>query len=227
MFESIINLFFPKVCSGCSSFLLSNENVICTVCRHYIPLTNHHLNPENDAFKKFYGRIPVLHTSALFYFHKKGIVQELIHNLKYKGHEEIGAILGEWYAEDLKTIELLQSADEIIPVPLHRRKLKERGYNQVTAFGTALSSSLNIDYNDSLLIRNVYSKTQSKKNLLGRTEGIESTFDVSFTEKDHNKHFLLIDDVITTGSTLEACSRALLKIPGSKISIVCMAMAQS
>jgi ComF family protein len=227
MFESIINLFFPKVCSGCSSFLLSNENVICTVCRHDIPLTNHHLNPENDAFKKFYGRIPVVHTSALLYFHKKGIVQELIHNLKYKGHEEIGAILGEWYAEDLKTIDLLQSVDEIIPVPLHRRKLKERGYNQVTAFGTALSSGLNIDYNSSILVRNVYSKTQSKKNLLGRTEGIESTFDVIFSEKDHNKHFLLIDDVITTGSTLEACSRALLKIPGAKISIVCMAMAQS
>ncbi|MFV8335693.1 ComF family protein [Flavobacterium sp. RSP29] len=227
MFESIINLFFPKVCSGCNSFLLSNENVICTVCRHDIPLTNHHLNPENDAFKKFYGRIPVLHTSALFYFHKKGIVQELIHNLKYKGHEEIGKILGEWYAEDLKNIELLHSADEIIPVPLHRRKLKERGYNQVTTFGKALSSSLNLNYNESLLIRNVYSKTQSKKNLLGRTEGIEIIFDVSFTEKDHNKHFLLIDDVITTGATLEACSRALLKIPGAKISIVCMAMAQS
>lgn len=227
MFESIINLFFPKVCSGCSSFLLSNENVICTVCRHDIPLTNHHLNPENDAFKKFYGRIPVVHASALFYFHKKGIVQELIHNLKYKGHKEIGTILGEWYSEDLKNIELLQSVDEIIPVPLHRKKLKERGYNQVTAFGTALSSSLNIDYNDSLLIRNVYSKTQSKKNLLGRTEGIETIFDVSFTGKDHNKHFLLIDDVITTGATLEACSRALLKIPGAKISIVCMAMAQS
>ena len=227
MFKSIINLFFPKVCSGCSSFLVANENVICTVCRHDIPLTNHHLNPENDAFKKFYGRIPVIHTSALFYFHKKGIVQELIHNLKYKGHEEIGTILGEWYAEDLKTIDLLQSVDEIIPVPLHRRKLKERGYNQVTTFGKALSSSLNIDYNDSILVRNVYSKTQSKKNLLGRIEGIESTFDVSFTEKDHNKHFLLIDDVITTGSTLEACSRALLKIPGAKISIICMAMAQS
>ena len=227
MFESLINLFFPKVCSGCSSFLVSNENVICTVCRHDLPLTNHHLNSENDAFKKFYGRIPVVHTSALFYFHKKGIVQELIHNLKYKGHEEIGGILGKWYAEDLKNIDLLKSVDEIIPVPLHPKKLKERGYNQVTAFGEALSSSLNIDYNDSLLIRNVYSKTQSKKNLLGRTEGIETIFDVSFTEKDHNKHFLLIDDVITTGSTLEACSRALLKIPGAKISVVCMAMAQS
>ena len=227
MFKSIINLFFPPVCAGCNSFLLVNEKVICTVCRHDIPLTNHHLNPENDAFKKFYGRIPVLHASALFYFHKKGIVQQLIHNLKYKGQEEIGTTIGQWYAEDLKNIESLVSIDEIIPVPLHPRKLKERGYNQVTAFGKALSCSLDLQYNDSLLIRNVYSKTQSKKNLLGRTEGIETVFDVSFTEKDHNKHFLIIDDVITTGSTLEACSKVMLKIPGAKISIVCMAMAQS
>ena len=227
MFKSIINLFFPKVCSGCNSFLLTNENVICTHCRHDIPLTNHHLIADNDAFKKFYGRIPVLHASALFYFYKKGIVQQLIHNLKYKGHEEIGTILGEWYAEDLKTIDSLHDIDQIIPVPLHRRKLKERGYNQVTAFGEALSSTLNVKYNNSILVRNIYSKTQSKKNLLGRIEGIETIFDVSFTESDHNKHFLLIDDVITTGSTLEACSRALLKIPGARISIVCMAMAQS
>ena len=227
MFESIINLFFPKVCSGCSSFLLSNENVICTVCRHDIPLTNHHLNPENDAFKKFYGRIPVMHTSALFYFHKKGIVQQLIHNLKYKGHEEIGSIVGEWYAEGLSCMEFMKTVDEIIPVPLHPRKFRERGYNQVTTFGKALSGRLNIPYNDCLLVRNKYSKTQSKKNLLGRTEGIESVFDVTYSEKDHNKHFVLIDDVITTGSTLEACSRALLKIPGARISIVCMAMAQS
>ena len=227
MFKSIVNLFFPKVCSGCNSFLLTNENVICTICRHDIPLTNHHLNPDNDASKKFYGRIPILHASALFYFHKKGIVQQLIHNLKYKGHEEIGSIIGEWYAEDLSKTDFIQTVDEIIPVPLHTRKLKERGYNQVTTFGRALSSSLKLPYNDCLLNRNKYSKTQSKKNLLGRTEGIETVFDVTYTEQDHDKHFLLIDDVITTGSTLEACSRALLKIPGARISIVCMAMAQS
>lgn len=227
MLKSIINLFFPPVCAGCHSFLLSNENVICTLCRHNIPLTNHHLNPENEAFKKFYGRIPVEYTSALLYFHKRGIVQELIHNLKYKGQEEIGAILGEWYTEDLKKSAILQSVDEIIPVPLHKRKLRERGYNQVTNFGKTLSSGLNIEYNPNLLVRNVYSKTQSKKNLLNRSEGIDSVFDVAFSEKDHNKHFLLIDDVLTTGSTLEACSHALLKIPGAKISIVCMAMAHS
>jgi len=227
MFKNIINLFFPPVCAGCHSFLISNENVICTQCRHNIPLTNHHLNPENEAFRKFYGRIPVEYTSALLYFHKKGIVQELIHNLKYKGQEQIGTILGEWYAEDLKNATILQCIDEIIPVPLHKRKLRERGYNQVTNFGLSLSNGLNIQYNPNLLVRNIYSKTQSKKNLLNRSDGIDTIFDVSFTEKDHNKHFLLIDDVITTGSTLEACSHALLKIPGAKISIVCMAMAHS
>lgn len=227
MFKSLVNLFFPPVCNGCHSFLLSNENVICTLCRHNIPLTNHHLNPENEAFKKFYGRIPVEYTSALLYFHKRGIVQELIHNLKYKGQEEIGTVLGTWYAEDLKNSAIIKSTDEIIPVPLHKRKLRERGYNQVTNFGLALSENLKIPYNPTVLFRNIYSKTQSKKNLLNRSEGIDSIFDVAFTEKDHNKHFLLIDDVITTGSTLEACSHALLKIPGAKISIVCMAMAHS
>ena len=227
MFKSLINLFFPPVCAGCHLFLLSNENVICTLCRHNIPLTNHHLNPENEAFKKFYGRIPVEYASALLYFHKRGIVQELIHNLKYKGQEEIGSVLGTWYAEDLKNSAIIQSVDEIIPVPLHKRKLRERGYNQVTNFGLSLSKNLNISYNPNLLVRNIYSKTQSRKNFLNRSDGIDTIFDVAFTEKDHNKHFLLIDDVITTGSTLEACSHALLKIPGAKISIVCMAMAHS
>ena len=161
------------------------------------------------------------------YFNKKGIVQELIHNLKYKGHEEIGTVLGNWYAEDLKELKLEKTFDAIIPVPLHPRKFKERGYNQVTTFGKALAENLKITFNDAVLYRKKYSKTQSKKNLLGRSENIENIFDVEFTEADYNKHFLIVDDVLTTGATLEACSRALLKIPGAKISIVCMAMAHS
>jgi ComF family protein len=151
----------------------------------------------------------------------------MIHSLKYRGHEEIGTVLGQWHADDLNKLPITSTFDAIIPVPLHKKRLRERGYNQVTRFGQALSENLKIEYNPSILKRNVYSKTQVKKNLLNRTELIESLFEVDFTEKDHNKHFLLIDDVITTGSTLEACSRALLKIPGSKISIVCMAMSHS
>ena len=227
MFKSLLHLFFPPTCAGCKTILIANENLICTSCRHEMPLTQHHLNPENDAYKKFYGRIPVEHVSALVYFHKKGIVQELIHSLKYRGQEAIGTVLGEWYAEELKNIPVLSTVDTIIPVPLHLKKLRERGYNQVTEFGNALTKSLQIPVNTTILFRQVYSKTQSQKNRLGRTEGIDTIFDVSFDEKDHNKHFLLIDDVITTGATLEVCAKALLKIPGTKISIVCMAMADS
>lgn len=227
MFKSLLHLFFPPTCAGCKTILIANENVICTSCRHEMPLTQHHLNRENDAYKKFYGRIPVEHVSALVYFHKKGIVQELIHSLKYRGQEAIGTVLGEWYAEELKNIPVLSTVDTIIPVPLHTKKLRERGYNQVTEFGNALAKSLQIPISNSILFRQVYSKTQSQKNRLGRTEGIDTIFDVSFDEKDHNKHFLLIDDVITTGATLEVCAKALLKIPGTKISIVCMAMADS
>ena len=227
MFKSLIHLFFPPVCAGCKTVLFTHENVICTKCRHEIPLTQHHLNSENEAFKKFYGRIPVEHVSALLYFHKKGIVQELIHQLKYRGQEAIGTVLGEWYAEELKSHQLLQNIDAIIPVPLHPKKLRERGYNQVAEFGNALAESLHIPINNAILFRQVYSKTQSQKNRLGRTEGIDTIFDVKFTEGDHKKHFLLIDDVITTGATLEVCAKALLKIPGAKISIVCMAMAES
>jgi ComF family protein len=225
MFENIINLFYPKVCLGCNSLLLSSENVICTRCRHEIPMTLHHLNIENEAFKKFYGKIPVEFAATFIYFHKKGIVQQLIHNLKYKGHEEIGTVLADWYSQDLKSIEILETIDEIIPVPLHKRKMRERGYNQVTSFGKTLATNLNVPFNETLLIRTKYSKTQTRKNLLNRIDvNNETLFDVKFDSKDHNKHFLLIDDVLTTGSTLEACGKALLKIPGAKISIVCMSM---
>ena len=224
MVESLVNLFFPKVCMGCNSFLLNNEITICTVCRHEIPLTNHHLNEENEAKMKFYGKIPVEFVATFLYFNKKGIVQELIHNLKYRGHQEIGTALGSWFVEDLKNNKIIQTVDEVIPVPLHKKRLKNRGYNQVTTFAKTISKNLEIPYNSGILSRNIYSTTQVYKNLLGRTSVSSATFGVTFSEKDHNKHFLLVDDVLTTGATLEACARELLKISGAKVSIVCMAM---
>ncbi|MEO8533110.1 MAG: phosphoribosyltransferase family protein [Flavobacterium sp.] len=225
MFNYLIDLFFPKVCAGCHTVLMTYETVVCTKCRHEMPLTQYHLDTNNEAVKKFYGKIEIQHASAFLYFNKKGIVQELIHNLKYKAHEEIGTLLGNWYVEDLKKLKLEIPFDLIIPVPLHKRKFKERGYNQVATFGKALAKGLNITYDDSVLYRKIYSKTQSKKSLLGRSENIENIFDAIVSEENQHKHFLIVDDVLTTGATLEACSRALLKIPGAKISIVCMAIA--
>lgn len=224
MIQELLDLFFPKVCAGCDNLLLAGENVICTTCRHEIPQTNHHLIPENEAFQKFYGKVSVEFVVSFLYFHKRGIVQHLIHNLKYKGCESIGIVIGDWFSGHIAPLVALHQVDEIVPVPLHPKRLRKRGYNQVTKFGKSLSENLGIPYNDQLLIRKIHSKTQTRKNLLKRTEVNQVTiFDAVASVKDHQKHFLLIDDVITTGSTLEACARALLKIPGAKISIVTIA----
>jgi ComF family protein len=192
-----------------------------------LPHTNHHLLKSNDTTKKFYGIIPIEFSAAMLYFHHKGIVQNLIHNLKYKNHQEIGTLLGKWYAKDIEAIAKIKTFSEIIPVPLHKRRLEERGYNQVSTFCEALSNELQIPFNTTLLYRNRYSKTQTKKDKENRKEISNALFDVTYTDADHNKHFLLIDDVMTTGATLEACAKALLKIPNSKVSIVTIAYTQS
>ena len=223
MVKYLLNLLFPKLCMGCDSLLLQNEKIICTNCNHHLPYTNHHILAGNDTTKKFYGIIPIEFSASMLYFHHKGIVQNLIHNLKYKNHQEVGSLLGKWYAKDLETVSQIQTVSEIIPVPLHKKRLEERGYNQVTTFCEALSNELKIPYNPDLLYRSRYSKTQTKKDKENRKDIANSLFDVNFTEADHNKHFLLVDDVMTSGATLESCAKALLKIPNSKVSVVTIA----
>ena len=227
MLKNLLKLIFPQLCFGCNNLLLLNEEIICAACRHDMPLTNHHENQNNDTTKKFYGIINLEFGASMLYFHKKGIVQKLIHNLKYKGKEEIGHLLGEWYGNDIKNIELIKTVDYIIPVPLHQKRLKERGYNQVDSFCKSLSEVTKIPYNKELLIRTKYNKTQTKKSKNERQENVQNIFDVNFNESHFGKHFLLIDDVITSGATLELCAKALLKIPNTQISIITIAYTQS
>ncbi|MDI9308888.1 MAG: phosphoribosyltransferase family protein [Limnohabitans sp.] len=227
MLKKLLNLFFPEICLGCSSLLLEQENSICIKCRHNIPYTNHHLNLENEAFKKFNGRLPLEFAYSLIYYHKKGIVQQLIHNLKYNNHQKIGTILGEWFSDSLKDIDKIKTVDYIIPVPLHKKRLKERGYNQVNTFCNTLSKNINKPVLNELLHRNEYTITQSKKKLTERNLVSKNTFECNFSEAHTGKHFLLIDDVLTTGATLEACGKAILEIPGAKISIITIAYSQS
>lgn len=226
MLKNLINLIFPKVCKGCNHLLLKNESVICTDCFHNLPQTFHHKMEENEVTKKFYGLIPIEFGAAFLHFKHDGIVRQLIHNLKYRGKEEIGTVLGNIYATDLEDLVKAHQVTEIIPVPLHAKRYKERGYNQVTTFCKTLSENLNIPLNESLLVRNLYTETQTHKNKEAR-QYQTNLFDVNFSEKDESKHFLLIDDVITTGSTLEKCARALLKIPNSKVSIITIAFTLS
>lgn len=227
MLKYLLNLFYPKICLGCQKQLLLSENQICTNCRHEIPLTNHFLTKNNEAFKKFYGKLPVEDVICFMYYHKKGIVQNLIHNLKYNGHQELGELIGDWASLNLNEKNIFSNCDYIIPVPLHKKRLKERGYNQVNTFSESISKHLNIPISNEILVRNHYTESQSKKNLATRNLNIDNIFDCIVTDDLSGKHFLLIDDVLTTGATLEACGKALLKIPNAKISILTMAFSES
>lgn len=227
MLKKLINLFFPVVCESCQNLLLEHEKLICIECRHNIPTTNHLTVSRNEALRKFDGKIPIEHASSMMYYHKKGIGQQLIHRLKYKNRPEIGTLLGEWYAQDLSGIPIIKEIDYIIPVPLHKKRLKERGYNQIETFCIALSNELKIPIKKDILSRKEYAITQSKKGLTDRNKVAKTTFECSTDERFHNKHFLLVDDVLTTGATLEACGRALLNLTGTKISIVTIGFSES
>ena len=225
MYNSIVNLFFPKVCYACSHLLTDNEIHICTTCRHNLPVTNYHFE-NNDAVEKvFYGRIKLEQATTLLRFEKKGIVQQLLHNLKYRSHETIGAILGEWLGNELKTIEAYNNIDVVIPVPLHKNKLRKRGYNQVAKFGIEIAKALNAEYIDSVLIKTTATKTLVFKKRMSRWNNPNEVFSIKNKPLIKGKHILLVDDIITTGATIEACTNILNKANNIKISVATMAIA--
>ncbi len=221
--KDIFNLFFPDVCLTCKNQLLKNEVVICTSCRHDFPLTNYTNIANNHLEKQFFGRVPIKEATALFYFHKKGKIQQLIHELKYKNHQEIGSLLGNWLGEEIKNSKRFNNIDFIVPVPIHPKKLKKRGYNQLTTFGKTLKSVLEIPFIETELLRKDATETQTHKGRFDRWENVKNMFELKNTNVFENKHILLIDDVMTTGATLEACSNQLLKCKNCTISIVVMA----
>lgn len=224
MVINLLNLFFPKVCLGCNGYLGDNESYVCTSCRHQLPLTNFHLD-NNDAVKNvLYGRLKLENATALLHFSKKGIVQQLMHNLKYRGHQDVGLFLGKWLGEELKTIEAYKDIDVVIPVPLHRSKLRRRGYNQVTKFGREIAKALDIEFNGTILQKRMATKTQVFKDRLLRTSGNSATFTISENQTLKGKHILLVDDIVTTGATIESCANALLTIEGVKISVATIAI---
>lgn len=221
--QPLTDLFFPRMCAGCDAPLRDSEPVICPRCLHRLPLTNHFAQKENEVYRRFYGRLPLEFAGALCYYHKKGIVQEMIRKLKYAGVEEVGALFGTFTAAEIAASAENLTVTDVVPVPLHPKKFRERGFNQVTSFASALARDLRIPCSPDVLRRNFYNKTQTKKNLLARTSLQKELFSPA-PDTTPGRHFLLVDDVITTGSTLEACGRALLQIPDTRISIACMAM---
>ena len=194
-------------------------------CRHDLPITNFHFDNNDSVAKALYGRAKIENGTALFRFEKKGNVQRLIHNLKYKDHEHIGFVLGNWLGGELKTLESYKNIDAVIPVPLHKNKLRKRGYNQVALFGQQVAEALNADYLDDVLVKVTNTKSQVNKKRLARWTNSNELFTLKNMEAIDNKHILVVDDIITTGATLEACISILNQAKNIKISIATMAIA--
>ena len=226
IFNALFDLFYPEACLTCNKPLLENEVSICTICRNDFPKTHFINYKDNQAEKIFYGRIKIEAAAAYYWYNKRNITQELIFQLKYRKHQEIGVLLANWMAYDIKKSSRFENIDTIIPVPLHPKKLQKRGYNQLTVFGETLAEELNADYIENILIKTKNTKTQTKAGRNKRWENVKNAYalNTETTEKIHNKHVLLIDDVLTTGATLEVCASLLLQIDNVKVSVLTIAM---
>ncbi|MGB5553790.1 MAG: phosphoribosyltransferase family protein [Flavobacteriaceae bacterium] len=191
-----------------------------------MPLTEYTFNEENAVDRTFYGRINIKKASSFLFFTENGIVKKLIHQLKYKNQEVVGTFFGEWYGQLLKDDSGLEPIDFVIPVPLHRKKLRKRGYNQVSKFAQCLAHHLNAVCLENALIKTANTKTQTKKGRIGRWQGQTELYMISDPEKLRSKNILLVDDVITTGATIELCANALSKVEGISINVASMAFVQ-
>lgn len=213
-----ISLFYPTTCATCGAILPGHDHVLCTWCMHSLPETGFHEGNSNPVEKLFYGRITVQHATALLFYNKKSKYNRLLHQLKYQGRKEIGTFLGKLLGSRLKAT-AFESVDIIIPIPLHRAKFRRRGFNQSAIIANGISDILGKPANENILYRKIFTSTQTRKSRFDRWENVEGIFECRNTDEIKNKHILLIDDVVTTGATLEAAGSCLLKVPGTKLSV--------
>src|SRR6185312_16232503 len=192
-----VSLLFPQLCAACGESLVANEQLLCTDCLYNLPYTNFHLHADNIVARQFWGKIPVESAYALYYFNKGGKIQNLMHQFKYKGVRQIGNLLGNIAGEQLAKNDIFNTVDVIIPVPLHKKRLRQRGYNQSACFAEGLSEKLNAPVENNNLVRINATETQTHKSRFARFENMKEVFAVSQPQRLSNKHILLVDDVIT------------------------------
>lgn len=227
LLDDLVSLVYPKICMACSKALVRNEDCICTNCRYHLPRTHYHLDSDNPVSRLFWGRVDIRSAAAYFLFTKGGNVQQLIHRLKYEGQKKAGITLGEMYGNELKQSDHFTGIDVIVPVPLHPEKLRSRGYNQCDLFAKGLSKSLSVPADIANVHRAVATSTQTRKSRFERWKNVEYVFKVHNPHQLQGRHILLVDDVVTTGATLEACAQVLLSIPGTRVSIAAIAYASN
>ena len=224
--NNLLGLFYPNLCLACGRNLSPQQEGICISCHYKLPRTRFHLETDNPFTERFWGRASLEAGAAFLYFTKGGRAQRLIHHLKYEGKREVGIYLGRLYGEMLRTAPAFRETTLILPVPLHPRKQHQRGYNQSALFAQGLSETMDIPWLANGLQRTEYTTTQTKKSRLERFDNVERAFIIPHPDKGKGQHVLLVDDVITTGATLEACARKVLELSGTKVSMATIAIAQ-
>ncbi len=222
--SGLTELLYPRICPACDRSLSANDISICSHCLSQLPETNFHEDKENETAKMFWGRMPVIHATSFIRFEKGGMTQRIMHQLKYKGHKQLGIDLGMIFGDRL-TNTSFASCDLIIPVPLHRRRFQVRGYNQSSLISHGIGQALNIPYQENILVRKLKTKTQTVLNKYERWENVEKGFLCINPTFIIEKHILLVDDVITTGATIEACGSVLLNAGARGISVATLCYA--
>jgi ComF family protein len=224
-FDDILGLFYPQLCIACGDRLISQEQYLCMKCWFDLPVSRFEKENENKVAQLFWGRVQIEHATSYFHYRKGSRYQKLIHFIKYKGLKELGMETGRRFGIMLAETENFTQVDKIVPVPLHPKKQKKRGFNQSEWIARGIAAGLNKPMSENNLYRKIFTSTQTRKNRFERWENVEGIFGVKNPVEFENRHVLLVDDVVTTGSTLEACACELLKIPGIKVSIATLAFA--
>ena len=225
LFQSAAHLFYPHICTGCGSDLLRSDHLLCLHCIHELPHTGFETYPNNPIERIFVGRLKIVAAHAGFHFSKGELMQTLVHDFKYKGNKDIGIYLSKMMAEKMVESNRFKNIDYLIPLPLNAEKEYKRGFNQAKIICEGMGEVMNVPVLDKNVIRIHFTETQTKKHRTERWENVAESFKVFNPEQLINKHILLVDDVITTGATLEACAQKMISIEGIKISIATLTTA--
>lgn len=217
--ESLLHLLFPHVCEGCGTDVIEQDHFLCLKCHASLPKTEFHLYPNNPIEKIFWGRLPITHATAQYYFTKASLMQHLMHQLKYRGNKELGLYLGRLMGHAFKQSNRFERIDALIPLPLFPAKEKGRGYNQATVLCEGISEVMAKPIVKNAIVRTMHTDSQTKKNRVQRWENMEGRFELVNLGAIKDKHVLLVDDVITTGATLEACGTELLEAENVRLSV--------
>lgn len=222
--DSFLHFLFPHICEGCGSDMLSRNSLLCARCMEALPETHFEWYDNNPVERKFWGRLPIKAATAQYYFTRESLIQRLVHRFKYKGNKELGLQLGKMMGRLLKRSGRFH-AEALIPLPLFAAKERKRGFNQATILCEGMAEHLAIPVLNQVIMRPQATETQTRKGRIERWKNMEGKFVLANPDAIAGKHVLLVDDVITTGATLESCGAALLAADKVELSVACLCYA--